>query len=129
ELALVMGLPPFLVERALPFVTVYSNRAEINIVAAPPEVIAAIPGMSPDRLYALLNQVDRVGQNPEVLKGFVGDQQAVTVEAGKRARVAVRMAFGGGRRVQGEAVILLGSDQASEPYRVLSWRDDFDGPT
>ena len=129
ELALVLGLPPFLVERALPFVTVYSARAEINIVAAPPEVVAAIPGMTPDRVYALLSQVGRTPQNAEYLKAFVGDQQGITVEAGKTMRVAVRMSFDTGRRVVGEAVILLGSGEAGEPFRVLSWRDDFDGPT
>jgi general secretion pathway protein K len=128
ELALVLGLPRFLVERALPFVTVYSGRAEINIVAAPPEVVAAVPGMSPDRLYALLSQVGRGPQNAEFLKALVGDQSGITVEAGKTARVAVRMDFDTGRRVQGEAVIVLGGE-VGEPYRVLSWRDDFDGPT
>jgi general secretion pathway protein K len=129
ELALVLGLPPFLVERALPFVTVYSARAEVNIVAAPPEVIAAVPGMTPDRVYALLSQIGRGPQNAEFLKAFVGDQPGITVEAGKTARVAVRMDFDTGHRVQGEAVILLGGSEAGEPFRVLSWRDDFDGPT
>jgi general secretion pathway protein K len=38
------------------------------------------------------------------------------------------MDFDTGRRVQGEAVILLGGE-TGEPFRVLSWRDDFDGPT
>jgi general secretion pathway protein K len=128
ELALVLGLPRFLVERALPFVTVYSGRAEINVVAAPPEVVAAVPGMSPERLYALLSQVGRGPQNAEFLKALVGDQSGITVEAGKTARVAVRMDFDTGRRVQGEAVIVLGGE-VGEPYRVLSWRDDFDGPT
>jgi general secretion pathway protein K len=128
ELALVLGLPPFLVERALPFVTVYSGRAEINIVAAPPEVIAAVPGMTPDRLYAMLSQIGRGPQNAEYLKALVGNQEGITVEAGKTTRVAVRMDFDTGRRVQGEAVIVLGGE-VGEPFRVLSWRDDFDGPT
>jgi len=128
ELALVVGLPPFLVERALPFVTVYSARAEINIVAAPPEVVAAVPGMTPDRVYALLSQIGRGPQNAEFLKAFVGDQPGITVEAGKTMRVAVRTDFDTGRRVQGEAVIVLGGE-IGEPFRVLSWRDDFDGPT
>ena len=128
ELALVLGLPPFLVERALPFVTVFSGRAEINILAAAPEVVAAVPGMTPDRLYAVLSQVGRGPQNAQFLQRLVGDQSGITIEAGKTARVAVRMDFDTGRRVRGEAVILLGSE-AGEPFRVLSWRDDFDGPT
>jgi general secretion pathway protein K len=128
ELSLVLGLPPFLVERALPFVTVFSGRAEINILAAMPEVVAAVPGMTPDRLYAVLSQVGRGPQNAQVLKALVGDQSGVTIEAGKTAHVTVRMDFATGRRVLGEAVILLGGE-LGEPYRVLSWRDDFDGPT
>jgi general secretion pathway protein K len=129
ELSLVLGLPPFLVERALPFVTVFSGRAEINILAAAPEVVAAVPGMTPDRLYALLSQVGRGPQNAQYLQALVGDQPGITIEAGKTTRVAVRMDFDTGRRVRGEAVILLGTGEAREPFRVLSWRDDFDGPT
>ena len=128
ELALVLGLPPFLVERAQPFVTVLSGRAEINILAAAPEVVAAVPGMTPERLYALLSQVGRGPQNAQFLQRLVGDQSGITIEAGKTTRVAVRMDLDKGRRVRGEAVILLGSE-AGEPFRVLSWRDDFDGPS
>ena len=127
ELSLVLGLPPFLVERALPFVTVFSGRGEINVLAAAPEVVAAVPGMTPERLYAVLSQVGRGPQNARFLQQLVGDQSGITIEAGKTARVAVRMDLDKGRRVRGEAVILLGSE-AGEPFRVLSWRDDFDGP-
>jgi general secretion pathway protein K len=125
ELALVLGLPPFLVERAMPFVTVFSGRAEINVVAAAPEVVAAVPGMTPDRLYAVLSQVGRGQQNAQFLQSFVGNQPGITIDAGKTARVGVRMDFGTGRRVLAEAVILL-LGETGEPFRVLSWRDDFD---
>jgi general secretion pathway protein K len=128
ELALVLGLPPFLVERAMPFVTVFSGRAEVNVIAAAPEVVAAVPGMTADRLYAVLSQIGRGPQNAQFLKAMIGDQSGITVEAGRTTRVAVRMDLDNGRRVRGEAVILLGGD-AGEPFRVLSWRDDFDGPT
>jgi len=129
ELALVLGLPPFLVERAMPFVTVFSGRADVNVLAAPPEVVAAVPGMTPERLYAVLSQVGRGPRNAQFLQAFLGDQPGITIEAGKTARVTVRIDFATGRRARGEAVILLGSGEASEPFRVLSWRDDFDGPT
>ena len=49
ELWLVQGLPPALVGRAIPFVTVYSGRPDINVFDAPPELIAALPGMTPLR--------------------------------------------------------------------------------
>jgi general secretion pathway protein K len=127
ELALVLGLPPFLVERALPFVTVFSGRAEINVLAAAPEVVAAVPGMTPDRLYAVLSQVGTGPQNAQLLQNSAGNQSGITIEAGKTARVAARIDFATGRRVRAEAVILL-LGEGGEPFRVLSWRDDFDGP-
>jgi general secretion pathway protein K len=42
ELALVMGIPDFLVERALPYLTVYSGQGQINILDAAPQVLAAL---------------------------------------------------------------------------------------
>ncbi len=44
ELALVVGVPPAMAERAMPYVTVFSGRPEINVRDAAPEVIAALPG-------------------------------------------------------------------------------------
>src|SRR5947207_7860849 len=63
ELSLVLGFPPELVERVLPFLTVYSGRGEINVLVADPQVIAALPGMTPDRVYAILAQ--RQTLNPD----------------------------------------------------------------
>src|SRR5260370_16699275 len=56
ELALVLGLPPALVDRALPFVTVFSGQPKINVLVAAPEVIAALPGMTPSSLKAFLKE-------------------------------------------------------------------------
>ena len=38
-----------------------------------------------------------------------------------------RIAFDNGRQVRAEAVILI-IEGDEEPYHILSWRDDFDGP-
>ena len=43
--------PPLLLERALPFVTVYSGQPEINVLTAPIEVLAAMPGLTPEMLH------------------------------------------------------------------------------
>jgi general secretion pathway protein K len=128
ELWLVLGLPPVLVARALPLVTVFSGRPGINILDAAPDVVAALPGMTPDRLYAVLSQRAGGAQNAELVLGLLGpDQGAATAEGSKAMRVTVRMRFDNGRRISAEAVILPLED-AGEPFRVLSWRDDFDGP-
>ncbi|MGG7377505.1 hypothetical protein ACQ7B2_01475, partial [Escherichia coli] len=43
ELALVVGLPAALVERALPFVTVFNGSPDVDPAIAAPEVIQAMP--------------------------------------------------------------------------------------
>src|SRR5262249_16838376 len=70
ELALVLGLPQVLVDRALPHLTVYSGQAEVNLLAATPEVLAALPGVTPDWLHVLLDQ--RQGAPQDVLRARLG---------------------------------------------------------
>src|ERR1043166_7302260 len=53
--------------------------------------------MTPDRLYAVLSQVGRGPQNAQFLQAFLGDQSGITIEAGKTARIAVRMDLDTGR--------------------------------
>src|ERR1700761_4152295 len=43
ELALVVGLPPALVDRALPLVTVFNGTPGINASSASPEIVASLP--------------------------------------------------------------------------------------
>jgi general secretion pathway protein K len=127
ELWLVLGLPPPLVERALPFLTVFSGRPDIDVMVAAPEVVAALPGMSPDRLYGILGQRGPGAANVQIVQSLLGSVQGAGTQGSKAMRVTVGVAFDNGRRVGAEAVILP-LDDADEPYRVLSWRDDFDGP-
>ena len=54
ELALVLGLPQPIVERALPLVTVFSGRARVDVAGADPMTLAALPGMTPEVLHAVL---------------------------------------------------------------------------
>ncbi len=102
ELWLVLGLPTALVERALPYLTVFSGRAEINPAIAAPEVVAALP--------------DKQTATP-----------GTTTEGGDSMRVTIRIDFDNGRRRAAEVVVLMRA-AGSEPYRVLSWADDIDGP-
>ena len=46
EFSLLPGLPQPVVERVLPFVTVFSGQAAIDVVTADPTVLAALPGMT-----------------------------------------------------------------------------------
>lgn len=127
ELWLVLGLPPVLVERALPHLTVFSGRPEINVLDAQPEVLAALPGMTPERLNGVLAQQGVDPANAQIVLALLGPAQAgATVEGSKATRVTARIRFDNGRQVGAEAVIVV-LDDGDEPFRVLSWRDDFDG--
>jgi general secretion pathway protein K len=125
ELALVLGLPQILVDRALPHLTVYSGQAEINLLAATPEVLAALPGVTPDWLQVLLDQ--RQGAPQDVLRARLGPAaRYVTAQPSKANRVMVEVRFDPKRRFHSDIVVLL-LDGDSEPFRVLSWRDDSEG--
>lgn len=121
ELALVLDLPPALVDRALPYVTVYSGQAEINLLAATPEVLAALPGVTPERLQVLLRQREVAPQ--DVARSLGPAARYATVQPSKANRVTVEVRFDANRRLLSEIVVLL-LDGDSEPFRVLSWRDE-----
>lgn len=126
ELGLVLGLPPELVDRALPYLTVYSGMAEVNVRDAAPEVLAALPGMTPEGLHTLLEK--REAAPLDVLRARLGSAtRYATVEASRVNRVTVDVRFDAKRRSRLEIVVVpLEGD--TEPFRILSWRDELDGP-
>ncbi len=128
ELQLIRGLPADLIERALPLVTVHSGRPQVNIFDAEPEVVAALPGMSRERLQAVLAQRLNPRADPKDVLALLGPaQQFATTEGSKAMRYAVKMAFDNGFHARSEVVILLFED-GNEPFAVLSRRDDVDEP-
>lgn len=127
ELWLVQGIPSAVVERMLPFVTVFSNLAAVNVLDAAPQVLAALPGMTPEKLQSLLAQRSDPSVDPRELIGLTGGQGA-TLASSKAYRISVDVELPDGRRGGGEIVILL-LENSDEPYRVLSWRNNSDGST
>ena len=126
ELSLVLGVPDVLIERASPFLTVYSGQPQINIFNAAPQAVAALPGMDPQRLQAVLVQRQARQQNAEGLLAMLGAAQTLAnTQTSKSLRVTARIAFDSGQRMTTEAVIFL-LDNGTEPYRILTWRDDMD---
>ena len=127
ELSLVMDLPPAIIERAKPFLTVYSGKPQIDVLDAAPEVLAAIPGITPNMLNAL-TEARRTAADPQSLQGVLGVLTSVaTIEGGDTYRVQVRIRYDNGRQEASEVVILTGLQD--RPYRVLYWRDSFDAPS
>jgi general secretion pathway protein K len=123
ELALVVGLAPALVDRALPFVTVFNGSSGVDPLIAAPEVIAALPGMTP------ANPNDAFGGQPALSNDMLASADApgpakadAPTAKSTSYRVETTINFNDGRRTMSEVVIALGDKE--DPYRVLSWQDD-----
>jgi general secretion pathway protein K len=124
ELALVVSLPPALVERALPFLTVFNGSSGVDSQIATPEVIAALSGKTP------AGPDDALGQRPSLSNDTPASAAAspgstqgnATAAKSASYRIEATVNFNNGRRTASEVVITLGDE--AEPYRVLSWQDD-----
>jgi general secretion pathway protein K len=125
ELWLVRGIPAAVVERALPFVTVFSNMRTVNVLDAAPQVVAALPGMTPELLQRVLRDRADPNVDPRSLSGLAGSTNA-TSEGSKAYRLTVAVEAPSHRRSSAEIVILL-LESGDEPYRVLSWHNAYDG--
>jgi general secretion pathway protein K len=123
ELALVLNLSPALVERALPYVTVYSGEAGVDVLLAPPEVIAALPGMTPLKLKQFLgDRGSLVNDTAAIAAALGGAGGNATAQKSRAYRILVRLRFPDGHETTSEIVIALRSKDS--PYRVLSWQND-----
>ena len=123
ELSLVLGVPPELVDRALPFVTVFSGSSNVDVLSAPPEVIAALPEMTPSALNDFLKQRPTLSRDQAAIAAALGPAHAsATFPDSKSFRILTTLSFDNGRRIASEVVIALGDDK--DPYHVLSWQDD-----
>jgi general secretion pathway protein K len=123
ELGLVLSLPPALVERALPFVTVFSGAPGVDVLNAAPEVIAALPGMTPLVLKQFLNDRGSLPSDTTAIEAALGGAKGNAIVLKSQAyRLRVRVRFPNGQRAGSEVVISLSGD--GDPYRVVSWQNE-----
>ena len=88
ELGLVLGIPEAMVERAMPFVTVYSRSGRHHAMDAAPQVLAALPGMDPSRLDAVLNERAGGRRNAQRVQAMLGAAQVLGGAQGARRSVS-----------------------------------------
>ena len=123
ELSLVLGLPPALVDRALPLVTIFNGSSNVDVLIAPPEIIAALPGMTPSALKDFIGQRPALSRDPPAIATALGSAQAsATIPKSTSFRILTTVRFDNGRRTASEVVIALG--ESKDPSRILSWQDD-----
>lgn len=128
ELALVLGIPRPVVDRVLPFVTIFNGHPEIDVLDAAPEVVAALPGMTPETLTTILTERTQPTSDPASLQQALGAAgKFATMEGRASVRAMIEVALGHHHKVRAEVVFLL-LKEGDEPYRILDWRDDFDQP-
>ena len=128
ELSLLPGLPERLVERVLPFVTVFSGRPGDRCRkrgSDGPLRAAGHDASDPGR------RSEGAGERSERRADGSGasrsGEDSAAADRSKAVRAAVAVEFDNGRRVHAEVVFRL-KDRGDEPYDLLYWRDDFDGP-
>jgi general secretion pathway protein K len=130
ELALVLGMTPALLERALPYVTVFSGTGSIDVMVAPPEVIAALPGMTPLKLKQFLGDRGSLVNDTAALSAALGSANGgpnpngggAAQEKSQAYRIRVALRFPDRRETTSE--IVIGLKAKDVPYRVLSWQND-----
>jgi general secretion pathway protein K len=128
ELSLLPGVSLAVVERVLPYVTVFSGRPGVDVSSADPTVLSALPEMTPQILGAVLNARVNDPSDGRALLALLGPAKAhATADRSKEFRASISVEFDKGRRIHAEVVFRL-EDKGDEPYELLYWRDDFDGP-
>jgi general secretion pathway protein K len=107
---------------ALPFVTVFSGAAGVDVLNAAPEVVAALPGMTPLVLKQFLNDRGSLLNDPQAIATTLGGAKGnTTTEKSQAYRLRIRVRFPNGREAASEVVISLRGEE--DPYHVLSWND------
>ncbi|MGJ5135029.1 general secretion pathway protein GspK [Bradyrhizobium oligotrophicum] len=123
ELSLVLGIPASLVDQVLPLVTVFNGSPGIDPTIAAPEVVAALPGMTPLILKDFLSARASLSQDADTLAKTLGPVAKDAAKGKSKAyRLRIVVAPAGGLRHAATAVIVPG--EGEEPYRVLARQDE-----
>jgi general secretion pathway protein K len=121
QLLQVPGMRPEWAAAAEPLATVFGN-ATVNPLTAPGAVIAALPGMTPDKATAFLSARQLHPTDATRLTALLANAQTfIAVKAPQAVRVRLSAVLRDGYSAKAEAVIVyLKGDR--EPYRVLAWK-------
>lgn len=121
ELGLVLGVPARAAAAVSPYVTVVSGRDKINPMLADRPVLAAVPGMTQQRVMEIMDLRRRPGATFKSLQGslaavqdFVTDEPAAAV----RFEGRVQLSRASERRYEVVVSVVEGD---SAPYRILAW--------
>ncbi len=127
EVQQVLGMSFELYRELEPLMTIYSGRAQPNPAFASPQVLALLPGMSPDLvdLFVQQRQIPAGPSGQAALPLVLPDGTPVVAQGGGLT-YTIRSAatLPGSATASLEATIRLGASMvARRPFRIVRWRD------
>lgn len=125
ELRYLLGLSAPDFARLHPHITVFNPDGKIDLSAASPAVLAAIPGLSPrdiERLAGTGGRTRQEGMGATAVLDPVLNNYAhlIAMEPAKVYRIRIEARTRSGYRETAEAAIMAPADEG-EPFRVLAW--------
>ena len=121
ELRRVLGMTPELYRRIAPALTVYSRQPYVNASIAPPEVLLALPGSTPDLVAQFVQQRDDAFAAGEPAPPFPGVTGMLPTSPWSQAySVRSRATMPDGTVFVREAVARV-SPNPKRPVTVLAW--------
>lgn len=121
ELRQVLGMSEALYQQVLPALTLYSNKAEVNPMVAPREVLLALPGMRPENIDSYIEERRRNyadGERPPLLTGV--DPRLLSPNApGVNYSIVTDTAVGAGVKIRQQLLIRRRGSGGSQGIQVL----------
>ncbi|VXB08370.1 General secretion pathway protein K [Pseudomonas sp. 8AS] len=121
ELRQVLGMSEALYQQVLPALTLYSNKAEVNPMVAPREVLLALPGIRPESIDSYIEERRRnyaAGERPPLLTGV--DPLLLSPNApGVNYSIVTDTAVGTGVKVRQQLVISRRGGGSTQGIQVL----------
>lgn len=120
ELRRVLGISPDLYRRVAPALTVYSGQRGVDPEVAPPAVLRALPGLSPDEVKEASQPNAREADLDSRLRGLVSDRRLISKSRHRTFSIRAEAETSDGAIFVREA-ILRPLSRGREPFQILHW--------
>ena len=121
ELRLVPGMTRARYDRIAPFVTIYSESAQVDPLTAPAEVLRSLPGVSPQEADAYIAARTQGGPVSGALPPLTGVGPVFANPARRTVTIKSEGRTATGARFVRESVAAM-TGARDQPYSLLTWR-------
>jgi general secretion pathway protein K len=121
DLRSIPGISARRIEEALPYLTVLSKGSTVYALGASEIVLAALPGMTPERARQIVKIRHSGASAMDLIRPLLGDAiNYAREDRGSAFSLLIEAELGRGYRQTAEVVIVAAEEQ-NIPYRVVSW--------